>query len=97
MKTKWCALWCTLLLFATGLRAQDPSRFFKAADLNMVGAYYYPEHWDPSQWDRDLRKMSEMGFEITHFAEFAWAQLEPEEGRYDFEWLDQAVATAAKY
>ena len=28
---------------------------------------------------------------------FAWAQLEPEEGRYDFAWLDRAVALAAKY
>ena len=32
-----------------------------------------------------------------HFAEFAWAQLEPEEGKYDFAWLDRAVALAAKY
>ena len=29
--------------------------------------------------------------------EFAWAQLEPEEGKYDFAWLDKAVALAAKY
>ena len=28
---------------------------------------------------------------------FAWAQLEPEEGKYDFAWLDKAVALAAKY
>jgi beta-galactosidase len=41
--------------------------------------------------------MHELGFEFTHFAEFAWAQLEPEEGRYDFGWLDKAVALAAKY
>ena len=41
--------------------------------------------------------MHELGFEFTHFAEFAWAQLEPEEGRYDFAWLDKAVALAAKY
>ena len=41
--------------------------------------------------------MHELGFEFTHFAEFAWAQLEPEEGRYDFAWLDRAVALAAKY
>ena len=41
--------------------------------------------------------MHDLGFEFTHFAEFAWAQLEPEEGKYDFSWLDKAVALAAKY
>ena len=37
-----------------------------------------------------------MGFQFTHFAEFAWAYLEPEEGKYDFAWLDEAVDLAAK-
>ena len=93
---RWICCLFLLLTQATGF-AQDAERFFDAKQLNSVGAYYYPEHWERSQWDRDLKKMAEMGFEITHFAEFAWAQLEPEEGRYDFEWLDEAVATAAKY
>jgi beta-galactosidase len=41
--------------------------------------------------------MADMGFEFTHFAEFAWAQLEPEEGKYDFRWLDRALQLADKY
>lgn len=77
--------------------SQKPSQFFPTNELTTVGAYYYPEHWDESQWDRDLKKMSEMGFEFTHFAEFAWAQLEPREGVYDFAWLDKAIGLAAKY
>ena len=38
-----------------------------------------------------------MGIKFTHFAEFAWAMMEPEEGKYDFEWLDRAVSLAKKY
>lgn len=72
-------------------------KWFNPKDLTLTGVYYYPEHWDESQWERDFRRMHELGFEFTHFAEFAWAQLEPEEGRYDFAWLDRAVALAAKY
>lgn len=71
--------------------------WFNDKDLTLTGAYYYPEHWDESQWERDLKQMHELGFEFTHFAEFAWAQLEPQEGVYDFSWLDRAVALAAKY
>ncbi len=38
-----------------------------------------------------------LGFEFTHFAEFAWAFLEPSDGRFDFGWLDRAVDLAAKH
>ncbi|MDP4225451.1 MAG: beta-galactosidase [Bacteroidota bacterium] len=85
------------LLVFVNTYGQKAAHFFPADQLISTGVYYYPEHWDSSQWERDLKKMSQMGFEYTHFAEFAWAQLEPEEGKYDFSWLDQAVALAAKY
>ncbi|MDR2627483.1 MAG: beta-galactosidase [Dysgonamonadaceae bacterium] len=75
----------------------SPARFFPQEDLMLFGSYYYPEQWPPSQWERDLRKMSEMGFEFTHFGEFAWSTMEPEEGTYDFHWLDEAVRLADKY
>jgi len=75
----------------------DLKAAFPAERLMSVGAYYYPEHWPEAQWDRDLAKMAEMGFEFTHFAEFAWAFLEPEEGRFEFGWLDRAIETAAKH
>lgn len=77
--------------------AQNFERFFPAKDLTSVGVYYYPEHWDSTQWERDFQNMAKMGFEFTHFAEFAWAQLEPEEGKYDFSWLDRSLQLAAKY
>lgn len=77
------------------LEAKEP--WFREKDLTLTGAYYYPEHWDEIQWERDLKRMHELGFEFTHFGEFAWAQLEPREGEFDFAWLDRAVALAAKY
>ncbi len=76
---------------------RDPKSFFNPADLTITGVYYYPEHWDESQWERDLKQISELGFDFIHYAEFAWAQLEPSEGIYDFGWLDRAVDLAEKY
>jgi beta-galactosidase len=86
-----------LLLLSTVAFSQKLEKFFPAKDLTAVGVYYYPEHWDPSQWDRDFQNMEKMGFEFTHFGEFAWAQLEPEEGKYDFKWLDKSLELAEKY
>ncbi len=82
-----------LLPFAFLLNAQS---FFNPEKMVETGVYYYPEAWNPNQWDRDFKKMAEMGFEFTHMAEFAWAQMEPSEGKYDFAWLDKAVELAAK-
>ena len=78
MKTRFPLLLCTLLI-SLGIQAQ--TKWFNDKDLTLTGVYYYPEHWDESQWERDFRQMHELGFEFTHFAEFAWSQLEPEEGR----------------
>ena len=94
MKKRLLAMVCGCL-FCGGIFAQHT--WFNDKDLTLTGAYYYQEHWDESQWERDLKQMHELGFEFTHFAEFAWAQLEPQEGVYDFSWLDRAVALAAKY
>jgi len=86
-----------LLLISLRSFSQKPENYFKKDQLITTGVYYYPEHWDSTQWDRDLKNIAAMGFEFTHFAEFAWAQLEPEEGKYDFAWLDKAVTIAARY
>ena len=79
-------------------RAGGPAaRFFPAKELMRVGVYYYPEHWPEGQWARDFANMERMGFEFVHMGEFAWAFMEPEEGRFDFAWLDRAVALAARH
>ncbi|PWK22710.1 beta-galactosidase [Maribacter polysiphoniae] len=86
-----------LAILGLGLNAQDTARFFPKEDLMSFGIYYYPEHWDKSQWERDIRNISEIGFDFIHLSEFAWADMEPQEGTYDFDWLDQVIDLAAKY
>jgi beta-galactosidase len=70
---------------------------FPDSEIFSTGFTIIPEHWPQEQWERDLKNIADMGFEFTHFGEFAWAFMEPEEGKYDFEWLDKAVELAAKY
>jgi beta-galactosidase len=83
--------------FVLPMSAQDAQRFFPKSDLMKIGVYYYPEHWPEAQWDRDFRKMAELGFEFTHFAEFAWGFLEPAAGKFEFAWLDRAIELAARH
>lgn len=52
------------------------------------GAAYYPELWK-SKIDEDLRLMKDAGINVVRIAEFAWSAMEPEEGRYDWSWLDE--------
>ncbi|PRX66426.1 beta-galactosidase [Cohnella sp. SGD-V74] len=62
-----------------------------------LGVAYYPEHHKPEQWPIDYRKIKEAGIERIRIAEFAWACLEPEEGRYEWRWLDEAIALATDF
>ncbi|WP_343672320.1 beta-galactosidase [Chitinophaga sp.] len=86
-----------ILLLALNGRTQDTSRFFPAKDLITTGIYYYPEHWNENQWERDIKKIADMGYEFVHLAEFSWFRLEPEEGKFDFTWLDNVVSLCQKY
>ncbi len=81
---------------APELKAASPGIFFPANDLMKIGVFYYPEQWPKDEWERDFKNMARFGFEFTHMAEFSWTYLEPEEGRFDFTWLDEAVDMAAR-
>ena len=59
-----------------------------------LGVCYYPEHWPEERWSTDARLMAERPG-VVRIGEFAWARMEPEEGRFDFAWLDRAVETLA--
>lgn len=58
-----------------------------------VGVCYYPEHWPEEIWAEDAARMAETGIGWVRIGEFAWSRIEPEPGRYDFDWLDRAIAT----
>jgi beta-galactosidase len=84
----------------TGLTArsqQKATAFFPDSSLVTTGIYYYPEHWNESQWERDIKKIADMGYEFVHLAEFAWFKMEPGEGTYNFAWLDKVVNLCVKY
>lgn len=58
------------------------------------GVSWYPELWPEASWAGDVAAMRRANITFVRMAEFSWSTLEPEEGRYDFGWLDRAIATA---
>lgn len=60
-----------------------------------IGVDYYPEQWPEQMWEQDADRMKECGVKVVRMAEFAWSRMEPEEGIYDFEWLDRVVSVFA--
>jgi beta-galactosidase len=63
----------------------------------LIGADYYPEHWPKDRWPADARLMHRAGIRVVRMGEFAWHRFEPQEGRYDFTWLDEVMKLQAKY
>ena len=56
-----------------------------------VGAAYYPEVWEPSEVDADIVRMQEAGVNVVRVGEFAWGDMEPEEGVFTLDWLKTVV------
>ena len=55
------------------------------------GVDYYPEHWPEKRWSKDAELMRKADINVARVGEFAWKMLEPEEGIYNFSWLDKAI------
>jgi beta-galactosidase len=62
-----------------------------------LGTAWYPEQWPEARWNADLELMENAGIHFVRIGEFAWSTMEPAEGEYKFDWLERAVALAAKH
>ncbi|GHU89782.1 beta-galactosidase [Clostridia bacterium] len=62
------------------------------------GADYNPEQWlseKDTVWQEDMRLAKLAGMNSLSVGIFSWAALEPEEGKYTFEWLDEVMDNLA--
>ena len=86
---------CSQVVFAqTG---SGPASQVAGHDAILLGTAWYPEQWPEGRWEEDLRLMEAANIKVVRITEFAWSRMEPSEGHYDFEWLDRAIALAAKH
>ncbi|PWU67948.1 beta-galactosidase [Gracilibacillus dipsosauri] len=59
------------------------------------GADYNPEQWEkyPEVLEEDIRLMKLANCNVMSVGIFSWAKLEPEEGKFNFEWMDRLLDT----
>ncbi|MFU1859694.1 beta-galactosidase [Sphingobacterium sp. NGMCC 1.201703] len=85
MKQKNYILLCLLFLAVFSLEAQ-----YKF-DKPLYGAAYYHEYMPSERLDEDIRLMKNAGLNVVRLGESTWGLFEPEEGVFEFEWMDRVI------
>ena len=67
------------------------------APVLLHGGDYNPDQWTPDVWLDDMRLMRLAHCNAMSVGIFAWAALEPAEGRYEFGWLDRVMDLLAEH
>ena len=68
-----------------------------AVEKLWFGAGYYPEWVEPSQWVEDARRMSDLGLNCVRLGDFCWSRLEPREGCFQIDWLEDAIGVLGRH
>ncbi|HIW61209.1 MAG TPA: beta-galactosidase [Candidatus Stackebrandtia excrementipullorum] len=67
------------------------TRWPAGVDGLCFGADYHPEHWPPDTWNEDVDLMRRAGVNLVTVGAGAWSHLEPAEGMYELDWLDDIL------
>ena len=62
-------------------------------DRLVYGGDYNPDQWleYPDILEEDIRLMKKAHVNTVSLGIFAWAKLEPQEGVYDFDWMEEII------
>ncbi|HEX8813569.1 MAG TPA: beta-galactosidase, partial [Terracidiphilus sp.] len=94
---KWNQLLCAAALFASGAPAygqQNPSNLDFPTVL--YGAAYYHEYMPYDRLDKDVAMMKAAGLNVVRMGESTWSLWEPEDGRFEYAWMDRVVDAMGK-
>lgn len=64
-------------------------------EMFALGVCDYPEHVPWEQWKHYPERQKQLGITHVRIAEFAWSKIEPTEGVFDWQWLDDAIEALA--
>jgi beta-galactosidase len=80
------------LLAAAPLVAQSRDAFRPdRMDTVLYGVAYYPEYMPYERTDQDIALMQKAGISVVRIGESSWGLWEPEDGKFEFAWMDRVV------
>jgi len=62
-----------------------------AMETVLYGAAYYPEYMPYERLDKDVELMKQAGITVVRMGESSWGLWEPEDGRFEYAWMDRVV------
>ncbi len=65
-------------------------------DNVLYGAAYYHEYMPYDRVDKDAEMMKQAGISVVRMGESTWSLWEPEEGRFEYAWMDRVVEAMGK-
>jgi beta-galactosidase len=74
--------------------AQSPERLGRLPSHVLYGVAYYAEYQPYDRLERDLNLMAEAGLTVIRVGESVWSTWEPEDGRFELDWLQPVLDRA---
>jgi len=74
------------------LGAQTPVRFSNI----LYGAAYYHEYMPYERLDKDVQLMKDAGLSVVRMGESTWSLWEPQDGHFEYAWMDRVVDAMQK-
>jgi len=62
----------------------------------LYGAAYYHEYMPYERLEKDVQMMKAAGFNVVRLGESTWSLWEPEDGRFDYAWMDRVIDAMGK-
>lgn len=62
----------------------------------LYGAAYYHEYMPYERLDKDVALMKAAGINVVRMGESTWSLWEPEDGKFEYAWMDRVVAAMGK-
>jgi beta-galactosidase len=62
----------------------------------LYGAAYYHEYMPSERLDKDVAMMKAAGFNVVRMGESTWSLWEPEDGRFEYAWMDRVIDAMGK-
>jgi beta-galactosidase len=95
----WLAVALAAGFAATATLAQAPSQSRFAADRMdtfLYGAAFYEEYMPQDRLEKDVELMEQAGINVVRMGESTWSLWEPEDGRFEFAWMDRIIERLAR-